>query len=274
MTKNQWKIWRYQEKIQACSEQSLLTSHQQNSVTLFNPVQQQNFPVEPIGKVVAPFTEKFAVPRQSNLTPSVLSQIIIHPPYGVPEAFAGIEEFSHIWLLFRFHQNLEQGWRAQVRPPRLGGNKKRGVFATRSSFRPNGFGMSVVPLISVESDAQQVVLNVSGLDLVNDTPVYDIKPYIPYADALPEARGGFADERPATLAVCVTPAAAQQLQQLSNNASALTQQVIEVLAQDPRPAYRKLADQDTNHYGTHFGGFNFRWHVQGDTIEIFEIRPL
>ncbi len=234
----------------------------------------QNFPIEPIGKVVSPFHEKFAVPRQPNLTPSVISQVVIDQPYGVPEAFAGIEEFSHIWLLFRFHQNLQQGWRAQVRPPRLGGNKKLGVFATRSSFRPNGFGMSVVSLISVEVGSAQVTLNVSGLDLVDGTPIYDIKPYVPYVDSISDAQGGFASETPEIISVCFSETAQQQLEQFSTQPEQLRSQISEVLAQDPRPAYRKQAPEDPNQYGTHFNGLNFRWHVQHGSIEIFEIKPL
>lgn len=227
--------------------------------------------VTPIAIVKAPFKEKFAIPRQPNLTPSVISKIVVPLPFGTPEAFAGLEDFSHVWLLFRFHHNLEQGWKAQVRPPRLGGNQKKGVFATRSSFRPNGFGMSVVPLLDICHDSNQVVLSVSGLDLVDGTPIYDIKPYIPYVDAIPDANAGFAPEPPEVMKVVFTPIATSQLQALSAVYDALEHQVKEVLAQDPRPAYRKTAKHDPHQYGTRFAEFNFRWQVVNHKIEVFEV---
>lgn len=232
---------------------------------------QTNTDIEPIGWVRAPFNEKFAVPRQPSLAPSVKSQIQVQPPYGVPEAFAGLEEFSHIWIWFRFHQNLDRGWKAQVRPPRLGGNKKIGVFATRSSFRPNGFGMSVVPLLGINAEKDGVILIVSGLDLVDGTPVYDIKPYVPYVDAIPEANGAFAGASPELITVRFSIEAETQLQTLCNNPQLLRAQVTEILAQDPRPAYRKQAKTDPNHYGTAFADMNFRWQVVEQEIVVTEV---
>ncbi|WP_338293600.1 tRNA (N6-threonylcarbamoyladenosine(37)-N6)-methyltransferase TrmO [Planctobacterium marinum] len=227
--------------------------------------------ISAIGQVKSPFKEKFAIPRQPNLTPSVISEVVVPLPFGTAEAFEGIEEFSHIWLLFRFHHNLQQGWKPQVRPPRLGGNQKKGVFATRSSFRPNGFGISVVPLVNVATTAQEVRLQVSGLDLADGTPIYDIKPYIAYVDAIPNAHSGFAPDAPQLMAVHFTTEALCKLKALSSDHKTIEVQVKEVLAQDPRPAYRKQAKQDAHQYGTSFDDFNFRWQVIDNKIEVFEV---
>ena len=232
---------------------------------------QESHSLHAIGSIKTPFMEKFAVPRQPNLIPSITSQIIINVPYGVPEAFEGIEQFSHIWVLFRFHQNLDKGWQPRVRPPRLGGNKKIGVFATRSSFRPNGIGMSVAKLLQVDYNNEQTTLTVSGLDVVNDTPVYDIKPYIGYTDAPDNVSSGFAPTPPELIAVEFTPEALAQLNQLSDQASVLQIQLKETLAQDPRPAYRRNKAQDNNEYGVSFAGLNVRWQVRGGKIVVIAV---
>ena len=227
--------------------------------------------INAIAWVASPFKEKFAIPRQPNLAPSVVSQIIVPKPYGTVEAFSGLEEFSHIWLLFRFHQNLTKGWKPQVRPPRLGGNQKMGVFATRSSFRPNALGLSVVPLLEIKCLSDKVTLLVNGLDLVDGTPIYDIKPYIPYVDAIPDASSGFAPDAPDVIDVLFKPEALRQLKTLSNEYRELETQLREVLSQDPRPAYRKQAKHDPHQYGTSFDSFNFRWQVIDNSIEVFEV---
>lgn len=229
------------------------------------------FPVQAIGKVYCPFTEKFAVPRQPGLTPSIISNIYIYPPFNSVNAFEQLEQFSHIWVIFRFHQNLDQGWRPQVRPPRLGGNEKCGVFATRSSFRPNGLGLSVVELREIIPEREQTILQVSGLDVVDQTPVYDIKPYISYCDALPSAICGFASSTPETVAVTLEDNAKEQLQQLVPDPDSIARQVAEALAQDPRPAYRKAKSSDDNIYGFSFADLNFKWRVYEDKICIFEV---
>ncbi len=185
--------------------------------------------MEPVAYIRSPFTDKFGVPRQGNLAPHVISEIIFEPPYRNPECVRGLEKFSHVWLIWRFHCNAGAEWHPTVRPPRLGGNERVGVFATRSPFRPNGLGLSVVRLVSVESGP---VLRVSGADMVDGTPIYDIKPYIPYADSLPGASGGFT-ELPRTLLEvrleCNMPVQASPEWELAMR---------EVLAQDPRPAYQ------------------------------------
>lgn len=230
-----------------------------------------DYPMAAIADVHCPFSEKFTVPRQPGLTPSVTSIIKMREPYNKPEAFNGLSLFSHIWVIFRFHQNLANGWRAQVRPPRLGGNEKLGVFATRSSFRPNGLGMSVVRLNKIHVDGQNIELHVAGLDVVNNTPVYDIKPYISYSDSVPDAGSGFAPDPPKTVAVDLTPEAMQQLKKLSTSSDLIAIQIRETLSQDPRPAYRKNKILDENIYGVAFSGLNFKWRFIDDQIFVFDI---
>lgn len=241
--------------------------------TSFVP-ESQLFPIQAIGKVKSPFDEKFAVPRQPGLTPSIISEVHVSQPFGTREAFAGIEGFSHIWLIFSFHQNLEQGWKAQVRPPRLGGNDKMGVFATRSSFRPNGLGMSVVKLIDIEFTRGSAILSVVGLDVVNGTPIFDIKPYIAYTDALPEAQSGYAPSPPDTREVHFTEQAILQLTRLTPETDLRQRQIAEALAQDPRPAYRKSKTVDSNEYGVGFAGLNFKWRVENHKIYVFAVTKI
>ncbi len=183
--------------------------------------------MEPVAHIRTPYAEKFGVPRQGNLAPSVESFIEFTPAYRNPDCLRGIEQFSHLWLIWGFDRHGGE-WSPTVRPPRLGGNVRLGVFATRSPFRPNGLGLSVVRLLGVEADGS---LRVSGADMVNGTPVYDVKPYIPYADSLPEATSGFTETPWEPLAVqwdCSLPSA-----QPAGWRAALE----ETLAQDPRPAY-------------------------------------
>ena len=183
----------------------------------------------PIAHIRSLFADKFGVPRQGNLAPHVISEIVFEPEFRNPDCIRGIEGFSHLWLIWGFHCNEAAGWSPTVRPPRLGGNTRLGVFATRSPFRPNSLGLSVVKLVSVEEGA---VLRVSGADMVNGTPIYDIKPYVPYADSIPEATGGFTETPRQLLDVqvaCRMPAKATAEWQAAMH---------EVLAQDPRPAYQ------------------------------------
>lgn len=157
--------------------------------------------INPIGFIQSPYKEKFAVPRQPRLAPSATSRIKLVGEANSPEAIRGIEQFSHLWLLFLFDQNLEAGWRPTVRPPRLGGNERIGVFASRATFRPNGIGMSAVELKGVIQEGNQTYLELGSVDLVDNTPIIDIKPYIPYSDSIPDALGGFADKEPDVLDV-------------------------------------------------------------------------
>ena len=154
------------------------------------------YQMNPIGYISSPYKEKFAVPRQPGLVQDGGGQLILHTPYNHPDAVRGLEQFSHLWLLFVFHQTAQQGWHPLVRPPRLGGNAKIGVFATRSTFRPNPIGMSLVELKKVNAENQSVILELGSLDLVDGTPILDIKPYLPFAESRPNAIAGFAQEAP------------------------------------------------------------------------------
>lgn len=184
--------------------------------------------MQPIAYIRSPFADKFGVPRQGNLAPHVISEIVFEPAFRHEDCVRGLEQFSHIWLIWQFHCNGSE-WHPTVRPPRLGGNTRLGVFATRSPFRPNGLGLSVVKLISVEPGP---LIRVSGADLVDGTPIFDIKPYVPYSDALPDAAAGFTEtpweplhvQLPEKLPVNATPEWCAALR--------------ETLAQDPRPAYQ------------------------------------
>lgn len=208
-----------------------------------------------LGIIHSCYQEKFAVPRQPGLAPAARATLELLPPYNQPECVEGLEGFSHLWLTFLFHQNLEQGWKPRVRPPRLGGNQKIGVFASRSTFRPNGLGLSVVKLESIELQ-QGVKLHLSGVDLVDGTPIVDIKPYLPWADSLPDATASWAPEPPPLLRVVFDARAEQQLAHHTEGVW-LRQLITEVLAQDPRPAYQKNDPQRV--YGVKLAGSNVRF---------------
>lgn len=224
-----------------------------------------SYQIDPIGIIHSPYKEKFAVPRQPGLVPSARSEIYLQGDANAMEAVRGIEQFSHLWLLFLFDQNLEAGWRPTVRPPRLGGNERVGVFASRATFRPNGIGMSAVELKGVRQQDGQVILELGGVDLVDGTPIIDIKPYIPYSDSIADACGGFASEEPTKLEVIFTP---QAQAQLTGPRSAEYQAVIsEVLAQDPRPAYKKNK-ADSKEYAVHLYHFNVKFTVQDSQVTV------
>ena len=185
--------------------------------------------MQPIAYIRSPFAEKFGVPRQGNLAPHVISEIVFEPAYCNEDCVRGLEKFSHLWLIWQFHCNGTE-WHPTVRPPRLGGNTRLGVFATRSPFRPNGLGLSVVKLVSVEPGP---VIRVSGADMVDGTPIFDIKPYVPYSDAIPDASGGFTETPWEPLAVQLP----EKLPQLAT--PEWCEALRETLAQDPRPAYQQ-----------------------------------
>ena len=224
---------------------------------------------EAIAVVHSPYRQKFGIPRQAGLVPAARGWIEMLPAYSAPEMFSGVEAFSHIWLTFVFHAARGQGWRARVRPPRLGGNRRLGVFATRSPFRPNHLGLSAVELLSVERSVG-VRLEVGGLDLLDGTPVLDIKPYLPYADAPSEARAGFADRPPrAALSVRFAAPAERSLAQRAD-ARALRALLVQTLSLDPRPAYREDTD-DGRVYGTRLMDLDVRWRHAGSHIEVLEL---
>ncbi|OAT45298.1 tRNA (N6-threonylcarbamoyladenosine(37)-N6)-methyltransferase TrmO [Proteus hauseri] len=229
--------------------------------------------ITPIGHIVSPYKEKFAVPRQPGLIQDGGGQLIFHSPYNNPDAVRGLEQFSHLWLLFIFHQTAQHGWHPLVRPPRLGGNAKMGVFATRSTFRPNPIGMSLVELKKVKIDNQSVILELGSLDLIDGTPIIDIKPYLPFAESHPDAIAGFAQYAPDDeMAVFFSQQASEQLQHYANEYPNLSRFITQVLQQDPRPAYKK-GEQSDRVYAAHLLEFNIRWQVNGQQTLVVSIEP-
>ncbi|MCP2003184.1 UNVERIFIED_ORG: tRNA-Thr(GGU) m(6)t(6)A37 methyltransferase TsaA [Buttiauxella agrestis ATCC 33320] len=229
------------------------------------------FSFEQIGVIRSPYKEKFAVPRQPGLVADGGGELHFLPPYNVADAVRGLEGFSHLWLLFVFHQTMAGGWRPTVRPPRLGGNARMGVFATRSTFRPNPIGMSLVELKGIRCQKDQVILQLGSLDLVDGTPVVDIKPYLPFAEAVPEAIAGYAQNAPAAdMPVYFTPEVQQQLLLLEKRFPHIERFIRQVLAQDPRPAYRK-AEEPGKSYAVLLLDFNVRWRVTELGSEVFAV---
>lgn len=225
------------------------------------------YSVKPIGYVRSCFKEKFAIPRQPLLAPAAQGCIELLPPYDQADAIAGLEAISHVWVIFLFHATLENTPRLKVRPPRLGGNKSIGVFASRATHRPNGIGQSAVRLDRVEPGR----LWVSGIDFLDGTPVLDIKPYVPYADSLPCANNAIADSSPTLIQVSWQTNA---LQQATQHAQRLTQPLVELieqcLAQDPRPAYQKPTPERV--YGVQFYDVQVRWrYLTLEQIEVIEV---
>lgn len=224
--------------------------------------------LETLGIMHSCYQEKFAVPRQPGLAPSAYATLELLPPYNLPECVVGLDDFSHLWVSFIFHQNIDQGWNPKVRPPRLGGNKKVGVFASRSTFRPNGLGLSVVKLESIDL-SQGVKLHLSGTDLIDGTPIVDIKPYIPWVDGQPEAFAAWAHEPPELLTVRLQDKAVQQLADHPKG-SQLKQLIMEVLAQNPRPAYQKIDPKRV--YGVKLADLDVRFSYQLDaSLEVIAV---
>lgn len=227
-----------------------------------------------IGYMKSPYREKFGIPRQPNLV-QVESYIEMLEPYNDLMAFEGIEEFSHLWLIWQFHDNKNAEstkFRPQVRPPRLGGNKKIGVFATRSMYRPSPMGLSVVQLKEVKKVGKSVRVYVTGSDLLDDTPILDIKPYIQYSDAVMDAQSGYAQDEPVRKQVIWSEAAELQKDQLIGMDSLETQTVFElqeVLSLDPRPAYQH---DEERVYGMLFAGLNVKFRIIGFNVEVLEIQ--
>ncbi|WP_145587853.1 tRNA (N6-threonylcarbamoyladenosine(37)-N6)-methyltransferase TrmO [Yersinia aldovae] len=231
------------------------------------------FSFNQIGVIRSPYKEKFAVPRQPGLIEDGGGELQFIPPYNQPEAVRGLSGFSHVWVIFIFHQTMEGGWRPTVRPPRLGGNTRMGVFATRSTFRPNPIGMSLIELKGVRSQGGEVILELGSLDLVDGTPVIDIKPYLPFAESRPQARAGFAQSVPdADMQVCFSSRAEQQLADQQQRYPQLRRFISQVLAQDPRPAYRK-GDHESREYAVLLLEFNVCWRVMGSQTEVLSLDP-
>ncbi len=224
------------------------------------------FTMTPIGIVHSPFHEKFGIPRQPGLVPQVKGHIELLPPCNHADCVRGLEAFSHIWVLFLFHNTAGDGWRPTVRPPRLGGRKKVGVFASRSNFRPNPIGQSVVRLDDIDLSGGKVILNISGHDLLDQTPVLDIKPYLGYADCIADSRDGYAQAAPASLEVIFSADALAQCRELERTGSGDVVQLLRaLLVQDPRPAFHKRRYPDKT-YGMTFGDFDIKFEVSGNTL--------
>lgn len=226
-----------------------------------------NVTMQVIARMKSDFPTKFGIPRQSGLVEALHSTIIFEPEYRNADALRGLEDFSHLWIIWQFSKAIREDWSPTVRPPRLGGNTRMGVFATRSPFRPNSIGLSCVKILGLEETEEfGTVIHVGGADLMDGTPIFDIKPYIPYADAHPEALGGFTQtagdfilnvEFPSTL-----------LQQIPVDKQ---DALIGVLSHDPRPSYQ----QDSQRiYGLSFGSFDVRFRVSNETLTVVEVNPL
>ena len=220
-----------------------------------------------IGQIHTDFPSKFGIPRQSGLVNELKATITFEPEFRNPEAFRGLEEFSHIWLLWKFSKSEKSNWSATVKPPRLGGKKRMGVFATRSPYRPNDIGLSSVRLEKIVFDEKAgPVLHVAGADLMDGTPIYDIKPYIAYADSHPEATEGFAgDVKEKELVVEFSEELLRKYPEEKRTA------IIGVLKQDPRPAYD--ADE-TRVYGVEFAGFDVRFVVKENHLTVTDVVKL
>ena len=220
--------------------------------------------IRPIGHLRTCFGSKFAVPRQPGLCPSSWGELVFEPEFRQPEALRGIEGFSHLWLIFGFHLTADGGWSPTVRPPRLGGNERVGVFATRSTFRPNNLGLSLVRLDGIElREKEGNVLLLGGVDLVDGTPVFDIKPYIPYAEALPEARGGFAPDEPRRLKVSSVTPDFDLLPERSRRV------IVEALSLDPRPPAGR--DEPGRIRGAGLCGVDVKFQIEGEECRIVAV---
>jgi tRNA-Thr(GGU) m(6)t(6)A37 methyltransferase TsaA len=231
-----------------------------------------------IGKVNSPYKEKFAIPRQPGLVSAAKGEIVLQGETNNIDLVRGLEQFSHIWVVFVFHGTQDQGWKPLVKPPRLGGNKKIGALATRSTFRPNPIGMSVVKLEGIREEKnatgdKTVILDISSLDLLDGTPVIDIKPYVPYSDAINNAEAGFAQAAPENaIQVVFSEQAKLDLRICENKHTDIAAFIEQVLNQDPRPAYKK-GKPDNKVYGMCLYDLNILWQVvELNTIEVLSIK--
>ena len=218
-----------------------------------------------IAHIHSDFRDKFGIPRQSSLVPELESVIIFEPEYRNMDALRGLEQFSHIWLIWQFSESVREGWSPTVRPPRLGGNKRIGVFATRSPFRPNEIGLSSVRLCCIEKTPEMgPVIHVAGADLMDGTPIFDIKPYLPYVDSHPEADGGFAEDyRDYHLKIDFPKELMERVTDSKRKA------LCGVLAGDPRPAYQQ---DPARVYGMNFAGYEIKFRVSGDVLTVLDVQ--
>ncbi len=223
----------------------------------------QTYELKVIARIHSDFKTKFGIPRQSGLVNQLKATIVFEPEFRNADALRGIEQFSHLWLIWQFSESIIDDWSPTVRPPRLGGNKRIGVFATRSPFRPNAIGLSSVKLDSIEQTSQGMVLHISGADLMDGTPIFDIKPYLAFTDSHPDAEGGFADKKLSySLEVSFPQELLEQLPADKRDA------IIGILSGDPRPSYQSDADRV---YGIEFAGFDVKFKVSEQNLTVIDV---
>lgn len=231
-----------------------------------------SYTFHPIGTIASCYKEKFGIPRQPGLVTEARATLTLLPPYNKPESVRGLDGFSHVWLIFVFHGTQAQGWKPTVRPPRLGGNARMGVFATRSTFRPNPIGLSVAQLCGIQVQGSNITLELAGTDLLDGTPVLDIKPYLPYADAIHSVNAGFAPEAPTVhQQVMFSALARSQCEQKQQQGQVDIARLIgQILQQDPRPSYQhgQLVGRV---YAMHLYDFDVRWHYTPVGIEVLAL---
>tara|TARA_Y100001935_G_C17293704_1_gene504911 strand:+ start:591 stop:1310 length:720 start_codon:yes stop_codon:yes gene_type:complete len=224
----------------------------------------------PIAKISSPFQEKFGIPHQAGLSPSVQGFVVMQPNYQDEKAFLGIENFSHLWLIFGFHESNYSKWLPLVRPPRLGGNSYKGVFATRSPFRPNGLGLSVVKFDGIDKNSGQLCLKISGLDLLDKTPIYDIKPYLLKSDRPVGAKSGIFDGGMISkLEVIYSDKSSKTLRDIPESEK-FKRLITETLTLDPRPAYKKQK-LDKKLYAMRLDSYDIRWQIENEKVIVREI---
>ncbi len=223
--------------------------------------------IHPIARMRSDFPTKFGIPRQSGLVPELRSTIVFEPEFRNPDTLRGIEGYTHLWLIWQFSESVRQEWSPTVRPPRLGGNTRMGVFATRSPFRPNSLGLSCVRLLGIEhTDKNGTVIHVAGADLMDGTPIFDIKPYIPYSDSHPDASGGFTDTAGEFLLKVDFPETLLSILPEEKRDAAKA-----VLSHDPRPSYQRKPERI---YGINFAGYDIRFRVDGDVLTVQSVEKI
>ena len=259
-----------QHSDQSFAQHSEQSSAQHSNQSSAQSLSAQTFSFQPIGVIRSCYQQKFGIPRQPSLTTADESELELLPPFNHESTVKGLAEFSHIWIQFIFHQTLAEGWRPTIRPPKLGGKKRVGVFATRSTHRPNPLGLSVVRLKEIVSTSKKLVLKLGSADLLNGTPVIDIKPYLPYVDSVPQALGSFTTHPPPLKEIQFSAQALQQCLEYQTRTGRDIQTLIaEVLSQDPRPPY--LVDSTYRRHGVLLWDMNVVWENHGDYFWVMHL---
>ncbi|MCZ2723371.1 tRNA (N6-threonylcarbamoyladenosine(37)-N6)-methyltransferase TrmO [Marinomonas sp. 15G1-11] len=232
-----------------------------------------NYSFKTIGVIHSCYTQKFGIPRQPGLVNEATATLELLPPFNRVDVIEGLEDFSHIWIQFIFHECIKENWKAKVRPPRLGGKQKVGIFSSRATHRPNPLGLSVVKLGRIYQKDKQIFIELHGSDLLDGTPIVDIKPYLPYADIVQDAKGGFAPSPPKLNKVTFSPLANKQckayLNETGRNAATL---ISEILSQDPRPSY--LHDKENKQYGIQLWDINIRWQAKPGHFKVLYVEKV